>query len=141
MVTMSIAVDGGVGLVMGYTISIVGGFLLGVVAQTISIQMLLDYNKRESKPFWTLFGQVFFALLISVTLGYMVMQSVQHSVLPPGYIFSLFVFSTSIILVGIVSKIIKNKEGKPLGFIIGIVSTLLSIVSITAIVLSFSMKY
>ena len=140
MVTMSMAVDGGVGLVIGYTISIVGGFLLGVVAQTISIQMLLGYNKRESKPFWTLFWQVFFALLISVTLGYMVMQSVQHSVLPPGYIFSLFVFSTSIILVGIVSKIIKDKEGKPLGFIIGIFSTLLSIVGVSAIVLSFSMR-
>lgn len=141
MVTMSMAVDGGPGLVIGYTISIVGGFLLVVIAQTISIQMLLDYNKRESKPFWTLFGKIFFALLISVTLGYMVMQSVQHSVLPPGYIFSLFVFSTSIILVGIVSKFIKDKEGKPIGFIIGTLSTLLSMVSITAIVLSFSMKY
>lgn len=140
MVTMSMAVDGGVGLVIGYTISIVGGFLLGVIVQTISIQMLLGHNNRESKTFGTLFWQVFFALFISVILGYMVGQSVQHSVLSPAYIFSLFVFSTSIILAGIVSKIIKDKNEKPLGSIIGIFSTLLSIVSITAIVLSFSMR-
>ena len=135
MVTMSMAVDGGVGLVIGYTISIVVGFLLGVVAQTISIQMLLGYNKRESKPFWTLFWQVFFIFVIVATFGYNIGQIVQNSVS-----FSLFVFSISIFLVGIVSKFIKDKKGKSIGLIIGIFSTLLSIVGVSAIVLSFSMR-
>ena len=141
MVTMSMAVDGGPGLVIGYTISIVGGVLLVVIVQTISMQMLLGYNKRESKTFWTLFWQIFVALFISIGLGNIVGQILQNSVLPSSYMFSLFVLSISIFLAGIVSKFIKDKEGKPIGFIIGTLSTLLSMVTITAIVLSFSMKY
>ncbi|MBA1420470.1 MAG: hypothetical protein FAF03_06330 [Epsilonproteobacteria bacterium] len=141
MVTMSMAVDGGPGLVIGYTISIVGVVLLVVIAQTISMQMLLGYNKRESKTFWTLFWQIFVALFISIGLGNIVGQILQNSVLPSSYMFSLFVLSISIFLAGMVSKFIKDKEGKPIGFIIGTLSTLLSMVTITAIVLSFSMKY